>query len=136
VLKTAAGNEGTVSSSMLQAGLGSGMGLMMGAHIGQQAGQIVGQLPGGGYAAYTGPGRVGIPGLPPQSMSFYVIINGQQLGPLTFQVINEMIAAGQLTNQSMIWRQGMNSWQSASSIPELSGFFTPPPPPHVTPPPL
>lgn len=52
---------------------------------------------------------------------YYLIIDGQQVGPLGF---NELIAAG-LTPDTPVWRAGLENWVKASSLPELTAFLQP-----------
>jgi hypothetical protein len=75
---------------------------------------------------------------------FYLDGNDQQQGPVP---ANELPKKG-VTRDSKVWKQGMSDWQTAGSVPELSGIFPPsasqtatpppvvsPPKPPVTPPP-
>jgi membrane protease subunit (stomatin/prohibitin family) len=137
VLKTAAGNEGGVSSAMLQSGMGMGMGVMMGNQIGQHAGQMMTHLPPAGSAAGNIAPLVAPP--LPVPVTFFVAVNGQQAGPYPLATLQQMIPIGQFNAQSLVWRQGMTGWQAAGTLPELAGLFAPPIPPPMTsamPPPL
>jgi len=127
VLKTAAGNEG-MAGLMMQSGMGAGMGMMMGAQLGNQAGQMMGSLPPAGHA--TPP-----PMHTAQPVMFHVAVNGQQLGPFPVQMLQQMIPAATFNAASMVWRQGMAGWQTASTVPELAALFAPvaPPPPPMPP---
>lgn len=125
VLKAAAGNEG-LAGLMMQSGMGAGMGMMMGAQLGGQAGQMMTSLPPGGHA-------VPPPIQDTTSVMYFVAVNGQQSGPYPVQVLQQMIPAGKFNATSLVWFQGMPSWQAASSVPELAALFTVPPP---MPPPL
>jgi len=124
VLKTAAGNEGA-GSGLMQSGIGLGMGVMVGSKLGQQAGQMVTNL--------TDQASAPPPMAPsPQVAQYYVALNGQQLGPLPFAILQQMVLAATLTASSSVWRQGMAGWSLAASVPELAGLFnhgSPPPPP-------
>jgi membrane protease subunit (stomatin/prohibitin family) len=70
---------------------------------------------------------------PPPILQFYVSVNGQQQGPFGVEILQQMIAGGQLTKQTFVWKQGMAAWQAASEVPDLLPLFgaTPPPPPPV-----
>jgi membrane protease subunit (stomatin/prohibitin family) len=129
VLKTAAGNEG-MAGLMMQTGMGTGMGMMMGAQLGQQAGQMMSHLP---------PVGAGEPPPVPSVLTvhFHVALNGQQFGPFSVAVLQQMIPAGSLNAASLVWRQGMAGWQPASTVPELAALFAPAaPPPAPLPPPV
>ena len=52
---------------------------------------------------------------------FYLDQNGQQQGPVA---ANELPKYG-VTRNIQVWKQGMSSWQTAGSIPELSDILPP-----------
>jgi len=52
---------------------------------------------------------------------FYLDQNGQQQGPIA---ANELPNYG-VTRNTQVWKQGMNNWQLAGSIPELSHVLPP-----------
>ena len=121
-IKDMAQNPG-MGGSMAGAGMGMGMGMAMGQQMGQSMGQQSQQPVGMG-----GPG--GPPPIP-QPVQFYVAVGGQQTGPFDMAALQQQIQSGQLTRQSMVWKQGMAQWAAAGEVPELAGLFgqTPPPPP-------
>lgn len=51
--------------------------------------------------------------------SYFVVINGQQVGPLHFQNIKKMLQDGQINHQTLIWKQGMSDWDCVGNIEEL-----------------
>ncbi|MBN2475820.1 MAG: DUF4339 domain-containing protein [Pirellulales bacterium] len=58
--------------------------------------------------------------------------SNQQVGPLTLGEVKRQIAAGQLTDDDLVWRAGMASWAPAKTVPELSvSEGMPPAPPPV-----
>ncbi len=65
----------------------------------------------------------------PQSVRFYVGINGKQTGPYDETTISNMIKANTLTRDMLVWKQGMANWVSAGTAPELSNLFNDTPPP-------
>lgn len=119
-----AGNEGA-GGGAAASGMGLGMGMAM-------AGQM-----GGMYAAgQPQPPAGGMAPPPPPPAGFFLYINGQQTGPLGIPQIQQMVAGGQVTAQTQVWRQGMSGWMMLQSVPELaallrSGGATPPPPPPM-----
>jgi membrane protease subunit (stomatin/prohibitin family) len=127
VLKTAAGNEG-MAGSIMQSGLGMGMGAVIGAQLGSQAGNMMTAIPPVGHTVPPP-----MPTAP--TPQFYVALNGQQLGPLPVQVLQQMIHSGTLNAASLVWRQGMAGWLPVSQVPDLAGLFAPslPPPPPMPP---
>ncbi len=119
-----AGNEGA-GGGAAASGMGLGMGMAM-------AGQM-----GGMYAAgQPQPPAGGMAPPPPPPAGFFLYINGQQTGPLGIPQIQQMVAGGQVTAQTQVWRQGMSGWMMLQSVPELaallrSGGATPPPLPPM-----
>ncbi|MER3417306.1 MAG: antifreeze protein [Gemmataceae bacterium] len=91
------------------AGMGAGIGA--GAAIGQQM-----------AAHLAGPGTA------PPAMHYYLIVNGQQVGPYTLQEVTAQVQRGAVSGATPVWRQGMANWAAASSVAELAGLFPPPPP--------
>ncbi len=73
---------------------------------------------------------------PPPLSQFHVVVNGQQTGPFAEQVLAQMIQSGQITKDTMVWKNGMAAWTSAGQVPEVAKLFTqapPPLPPQVPP---
>ena len=135
VLKTGAQSLGTMGSVGGEGGGGmnpAGMmtGMMMGGAMGQQ---MAGMMAGMGQ---TMQGAMNTP--PPMpTVQFYVGVNGQQIGPFTLPQLTQLVQNGQLTQQSLVWKQGMAGWEQAGSVQELASLFAPPTPaPGATPPPL
>lgn len=54
---------------------------------------------------------------------YYLAVNGQQLGPFE---VNQLIPNG-MTQNTMVWTEGMPSWAPAASVPELAQLFMAPP---------
>lgn len=116
VLEKAAGNEG---SGMQMMGVGVGMGF--GSAINGLAGQNVNTNP------------IAPPPLPGES-TWFVYVNGQQLGGQTAANIANMMAQGSINNNTLVWKPGMANWTPISSVPELAGLsVTPPPIPPIPP---
>jgi len=67
---------------------------------------------------------------PPPLPGLFVAVNGQQQGPFNQQTLQQMVQQGNLTRDSLVWKQGMQAWTKAGDVAELSSLFT------VTPPPL
>jgi GYF domain 2 len=66
---------------------------------------------------------------------WFVIIRGQQAGPLSRAEVGLEFATGDIDAESLVWRHGMGGWLPAAQAPELASLFVPPPPPAVPPPP-
>lgn len=53
----------------------------------------------------------------------YVIVNGEQKGPLTLGDITDMIRSGEVTPQTYMWKPGMAEWRLAKDITDISPTF-------------
>ncbi|HPX60251.1 MAG TPA: SPFH domain-containing protein [Deltaproteobacteria bacterium] len=117
-IKDAANNPGGLAA----AGVGVGMGFGMG---GQMAGAM-----GGMFNAQTQPAAAPAapPPLPPQ-LQLFVALNGQQAGPFDAAALQQMAQSGQLTRETLVWKQGMAGWTAAGQVGELASVFGTVPPP-------
>jgi hypothetical protein len=100
-----------------------GMGFAMANQMGQALNPQAQQQPPQQAAAPGGP-----PPLPNQA-SFYVAVNGQQAGPFDTATLQQKVAAGQVTRETLVWKQGMSGWAAAGQVTELSSLFGATPPP-------
>lgn len=129
VMKTAAQSMGQAGSMDMAGGMnpaGMMMGMAMGGAMGQTMAGMMGGM--GQTAQMAGQNPVTAPPAPP-TISFMIANNGQQSGPYTIPQIQQFIAAGQVTRQTYVWKQGMANWAFAETVPELAGLFAPTPPP-------
>jgi len=101
-------------------------GMAMGGAVGQQMAGMLGGMMGGMNAQ-----PAGAPPPPPTAAQYNIAVNGQTTGPFNITQLTQMVANGQFTPQSMVWKQGMAGWIAAGTIQELATLFqnTPPPPP-------
>lgn len=112
---------------------GSGMGFNPAAMMASMAvGGVVGQNIAGVMGnAMSGMNQAGQPGMTPSPIPvvvYHVAVNGQATGPYNLQVLQQMIAGGQLTADSLVWKNGMAEWAKAGTVDELKGLFTVMPP--------
>lgn len=63
-------------------------------------------------------------------MDYYIMYNGQQIGPMP----KEQLVNYGLTPQTMVWAQGMQNWVHAGSVPDLADVLNAVPPMPSTPP--
>lgn len=105
-------------------GMGMGMGQMMSQNLAGMNNNMNQQNNSGGGAPPPLPGQV----------KFFVAVNGQQHGPYEMSQMQQMIQAGQVTKESMVWKEGMAAWAAAGTTPELASIFGSTPPP--VPPPM
>lgn len=132
VLKTAANNMGQMGSVNFGAGGGAmnpaGMmtGMMMGGAMGGQMAGMMNQMGQNMSQAMNTPP-------PPPQIQYFVSVNGQNAGPFNMQQLQQMVQNGQLTRNTYVWKNGMQNWELAGNVQELSMLFgaIPPPPPPM-----
>lgn len=113
VLDSAASNNGT-GGQVIGMGVGIGVGAMANNQLGNMAGQLV-------YANPIAPPPL------PQSITYHVYINGQQIGGQTISMIQQLLAQGRMNSDTLVWRPGMSGWVCASQCAELAQLFVVPP---------
>lgn len=100
---------------------------MMGMVAGMGMGQVMGgQMQGSAQAAQQG---AAAPPPIPQASQWFAAVGGQQIGPFDNAGIKAQIAAGHITPETLVWKQGLANWTAASSVTELSSAFGATPPP-------
>jgi hypothetical protein len=98
------------------AGAGLGMGMAMAGPIGQALNQ---QAPSGPATPPPIPGAV----------TYFVVVEGKQMGPFDMQTLASQAASGRLTRDTLVWAQGMAQWTPAGQIAALASIFASVPPP-------
>lgn len=58
-------------------------------------------------------------------MMWYYMFNDQQTGPVSDSDFRQLIASGQISAATPVWKEGMAVWSAAQSVPELAGAFAP-----------
>ena len=75
--------------------------------------------------ALAGCGTIATP--PPiPTIEYFVAQNGKPTGPFELSKLAKMISSGELLPDSLVWKQGMSSWEKANSVDDLKGLFPPP----------
>jgi membrane protease subunit (stomatin/prohibitin family) len=126
VMDSAAKNEGN-SGNLMGAGMGLGMGLGIGGTMGNQMGSIGEQL----NTNQENQNQSTPP--PPPDSAIFVLVNNKQEGPFNKEQLKVFIQNGQLTKETLTWKEGMAQWDKAENLPEINQLFgtsTPPPPPQ------
>jgi membrane protease subunit (stomatin/prohibitin family) len=115
-IETMAANEGVGGGMM-----GAGMGMAMGMNMGNMMGSAMGNMNQG----------AAVPPPMPAGAQYFIAVNGQQQGPFSLDQMKAGIANGQVTAETLVWKQGMASWSKAGENPETAALFgsAPPPPP-------
>ena len=92
--------------------------MMTGMHVGAAIGQNL-------AGAMTGIGSAAVPPPLPQSV-YYVAVNGQSSGPYDTSTIRNMLANGQITRTSLVWKEGMTGWAPVEAVDGLISGAMPP----------
>lgn len=129
----ALGQMGANGAGNVNLGGGDGTGFNMAAMMGSMAvGGAVGQnIAGvmnnmmGGINQQTTLGAVPPP-IP--VVAYHVAVNGQAAGPFDMAALTQMATNGQLTGNSLVWKNGMAQWEKAIAVDELKGLFSMMPP--------
>ena len=100
-------------------------GMALGGAVGQNIAGIMNNSMAG--VNQTAPSGATPPPIP--IVAYHIAVNGQATGPYNLQVLQQMIATGQLTADSLVWKTGMATWIKAGETDDLKGLFVPPVPP-------
>jgi len=57
--------------------------------------------------------------------AWYVVVEGEQMGPLAEPDIAARLARGEITGESLVWKEGLADWVKLSSVPELAQASSP-----------
>ncbi len=76
------------------------------------------------------------PAVPPEPIEWFAMIRGKQTGPLAPEELRARAHGGEIGPRTYLWREGMDAWQRAVDVPELSELLSllpsaaarPPPP--------
>lgn len=123
------GANGAGDMNLGSGGEGFNMAAMMasmavGGAVGQNIAGIMNNMMGSmGQAAQSGAVPSPIP-----VVAYHVAVNGQAIGPFNLSTLAQMAANGQLTADSLVWKNGMAQWAKASTIDELKNLFSVVPP--------
>jgi len=85
------------------------------------------QIPNPIYTSHTSSQLPAAPPPPPTQrpieICYHVLVNGTDLGEQNLDNMKVLIKTGNMTKDTMVWKQGMNGWQPASTIQELNELF-------------
>ena len=99
-------------------------GMAVGGAVGQNmAGMMSGMMSGMNQQ----PAPSAVPS-PIPSITYHVVVDGQATGPYDLAALKQMVDAGQLTSDSLVWQAGMVTWEKAGAIDSLKELF------NITPP--
>jgi len=120
-MEAAARNEGGTAG----AGMGMGMGFVLAQQMGSMMNQPAVQQP----TTIKQPGTTTPPPIPAQ-VQYHYAVDGQQMGPVSFNKLEELFANRTINKDSLIWKRGLPNWSALNDVEELKVFLggnTPPP---------
>jgi len=53
---------------------------------------------------------------------WYYVHQGQRLGPVSMEVLTQLLSAGQLSGFDLVWTQTMPEWVQIANVPELAPY--------------
>lgn len=56
-------------------------------------------------------------------ISYYVALFGQPAGPFDMPTLKKMVGEGNLKEDTLVWKDGMDNWVAAGSVEELGTLF-------------
>jgi len=117
-MEAAANNPNGTASGGIGMGMGFAMANQMGQAMSNNQQNQQSQAPAAG----------GPPPVPP-AISYFIALNGQQTGPFDMAALKQKALSGELTKDSLVWKNGMAAWSAAGTVTEISSLFGQVPPP-------
>lgn len=117
------GNDGFNMAAMMAS-------MAVGGTVGQNIAGAMNNMMGG----IQQPAQSGMTPPPIPTAVYHVAVNGQATGPFDATTLAQMAASGQLTAESLVWKNGMAQWENAGTVDELKNLLANgmPPIPPVT----
>lgn len=108
--------------------------MMTGMAIGGAMGQNIAGTMNNMMSSMNQP-QAGMTPPPIPTVAYNVVVNNSASGPFDMTTLAQMVLAGTLTMETLVWKAGMGSWVKAGTIQELQEIFisTPPVPPPMPP---
>ena len=96
--------------------------------VGGVVGQNIAGAMSGAMNGMNQPMQNGAVPPPIPQTAYHVAVNGSATGPYNLSVLQQMATSGQLTKESLVWKNGMAEWVKAGAVDELKGSFIDIPP--------
>lgn len=129
----ALGQMGANGAGSVDLGGGDGTGfnpaaMMASIAVGGVVGQNIAGAMSGAMNGMNQPMQNGAVPPPIPQTAYHVAVNGSATGPYNLSVLQQMATSGQLTKESLVWKNGMAEWVKAGAVDELKGSFIDIPP--------
>lgn len=125
---SALGQMGANGATEMGGGSGGGFdpaammaGMAVGGAVGQNVAGMMNGMMGGLGGQPAQPGAQVPPPIP--QVGYHVAVNGAATGPFSLALLAQMVVAGTLTRDSLVWKQGMAEWRRAGDVDELATVF-------------
>lgn len=97
--------------------------MMAGMAVGGAVGQNIAGIMNNSMAGINQTTPSGATPPPVPVVAYHVAVNGQATGPFDMNALVQMKSSGQLTADSLVWKNGMTEWVKAGTANELKGLF-------------
>ena len=57
--------------------------------------------------------------------TWYIVVEGEQVGPLAEPDIAARLARAEITSETLVWKEGLADWLKLSAVPELAQTLSP-----------
>lgn len=94
--------------------------MAVGGAVGQNIAGAMNNMMGG----INQPAQAGMTPPPIPKVAYHVAVNGQATGPFDISILAQMVASGQITTDSLVWKTGMTQWAKAGVVDELKNLFS------------
>jgi len=96
--------------------------------MGGAMGQNIAGVMNNAMSGVNQPVQPGVVPPPIPTVAYHVAINGQAAGPFDMATLKQMVADGQLTASTLVWKNGMVQWTQVVAVPELQMLVSSVPP--------
>lgn len=129
----ALGQMGANGTGSINLGDGGGTGfnpaaMMASIAVGGVVGQNIAGTMGSAMSGMNQAMQNGVTPPPIPTSAYHVAVEGQATGPFNLSVLQQMVATGQFTVDSLVWKNGMAEWVKAGMVDELKSMFVDVPP--------
>lgn len=100
-------------------GVAIGVGMAMAQQLSGTTGQALHPQSGAPAAKPASP----TPPPLPNTLQFFLAVNGAPQGPLDHATLKQRVREGLLRADTLVWRDGMADWKAASQVPELASVL-------------
>ena len=102
--------------------------MMAGMAVGGAVGQNMAGIMNNAMSGTSQPIQNNMTPPPIPTVAYHIAVNGQATGPFDIDTLTQMANTGQITADSLVWKNGMAEWAKAETVDELKSMFTVMPP--------